>query len=91
MAKASMMRSDHGNMVNLEIEQLKPPSWRLRLLIEEDISELARSVQNMGLLQPVVVHRTNDDYQVVFRNHRIEPCRRRTHIRCGESMDENKN
>lgn len=67
---------DDGNIVELEIQQLRPPSWRLRPLGEQNISELMRSIQNMGILQPVVVRGTHDGYQVVFGSHRIEACRR---------------
>jgi len=62
--------------VEVEIEELRPASWGLRPLSEENVSELMRSIQNMGILQPVVVRRTDDGYQVVFGSHRIEACRR---------------
>jgi ParB family chromosome partitioning protein len=71
-----MTTSDDGNILELEIEHLRPPSWRLRPLGEQNISELMRSIQNIGLLQPVVVRGTHDGYQVVFGSHRIEACRR---------------
>jgi ParB family chromosome partitioning protein len=75
-ARVNMTPSDDGNIVELEIEQLRPPSWRLRPLGEQNILELMRSIQNIGLLQPVVVRGTHDGYQVVFGSHRIEACRR---------------
>jgi len=58
-----MTPSDDGNILELEIEHLRPPSWRLRPLSEQNISELMRSIQNIGLLQPVVVRGTHDGYQ----------------------------
>lgn len=71
-----MTPSDGGNILELEIEHLRPPSWRLRPLSEQNISELMRSIQNIGLLQPVVVRGTHDGYQAVFGSHRIEACHR---------------
>jgi ParB family chromosome partitioning protein len=63
-------------IVHLEIGSLKPPSWELRPLSEQNVSELMRSIQSMGLLQPIVVRPAQSGYQVVFGNHRIEACRR---------------
>jgi len=76
MARGNVTVSHDGNIVDLEIERLKQPSWRLRPISEENVSELMRSIRNIGLLQPIVVRRTHDGYQVVFGNHRIEACRR---------------
>ena len=76
MAKVSGMPSDDSILLDLEIDRLKPPLWRLRPINEENVAELMRSIRNMGLLQPVVVRKLHDGYQVVFGNHRIEACRR---------------
>jgi ParB family chromosome partitioning protein len=40
------------------------------------VSELARSIENTGILQPITVRRCEKGYQVVFGNHRVEACRR---------------
>lgn len=48
----------------------------LRPLKEELVSELVRSIKNEGLLQPVVVRRHGDGYELVFGMHRLEACRR---------------
>lgn len=60
----------------LEIEQLKPPSLALRPIDENTVIELTRSIQNLGLLQPIMVREIRGGYQVVFGSHRIEAYRR---------------
>jgi ParB family chromosome partitioning protein len=75
-ARVNIAPYDDGNVAELEIEHLRPPSWRLRPLGEQNISELMRSIQNIGILQPIVVRGKHNGYQVVFGSHRVEACRR---------------
>jgi len=70
------MPSDKTSVAELEIDRLEPPLWQLRPICEENVSELMRSIESMGLLQPVVVRPSGEGYQIVFGNHRIEACRR---------------
>jgi ParB family chromosome partitioning protein len=76
VANVNTRPSDDSRVVVLEIEWLKPPLLRLRPISDESVSELMRSIQNIGLLQPIMVRVSDDGYQVVFGNHRIEACRR---------------
>jgi ParB family chromosome partitioning protein len=48
----------------------------LRPVNEQLVSELARSIQNIGILQPIAVRERRGKYQVVFGNHRVEACLR---------------
>jgi len=61
---------------DLDLDSLKSPSWILRPIDNQTVEELARSIANMGLLQPIVVRRRELEYEVVFGNHRVEACRR---------------
>lgn len=63
-------------ILELPIENVKSPSWILRPLDDRVVTELARSIQAAGLLQPVVVCRRGSWYELVFGNHRLEACRR---------------
>lgn len=69
------MQEDQS-IVALQLDQLKFPSITLRPVNEKLVVELARSIENTGLLQPIVVRRQNADYEVVFGNHRVEACKR---------------
>ena len=64
-----------GSPVELDIDVLKSPSCTLRPLKQELIVELQRSIQNTGLLQPIVVRKAENGYEVVFGNHRLEACK----------------
>src|SRR5208282_3929081 len=59
----------------IELDQLESPAWLLRPIDQELVTELARSIQNTGLLQPIVVRRSTRGYEVVFGNHRLEACK----------------
>ena len=65
-------------VTNLDIERLIPPRQLLRPLNEDLISELARSIRNSGLLQPIVVRKTGaaGKYEIVCGNHRFEAYKR---------------
>jgi len=66
----------HDSITELEIAKLDGPSWLLRPLDPALVSELATSIENAGLLQPIVVRPRGRSYEVVFGNHRLEACRR---------------
>jgi ParB family chromosome partitioning protein len=68
---------EHGlQVVDLNIESLKHPSWTLRPISEEVVAELMRSIQNAGVLQPILVKKCEEGYSIVSGNHRAEACRR---------------
>ena len=73
---AQEARQQHNVPVDLEIQNLSPPSWILRPIDDGIVGELARSIENIGLLQPIMVRRAGERHEVVFGNHRLEACRR---------------
>jgi len=60
----------------IELDQIRDPAWLLRPIEQELVTELARSIENTGLLQPIVVRRSTRGYEVIFGNHRLEACKR---------------
>lgn len=64
------------SITELEVDRLRPPPLALRPIDENTVLELMRSIQNMGLLQPIMVREIRGGYQVVFGSHRLEACRR---------------
>jgi len=66
---------DSEAIVQVELESLVEPSWLLRPVDRQIVSELARSIRNTGLLQPIVVRKEHRGYEVVFGNHRVQACR----------------
>jgi ParB/RepB/Spo0J family partition protein len=72
-----------ANIRHIEIDRVAFSAWTLRPLNEKLVSELVRSIGNAGLLQPIVVRRSENGgkYEVVCGNHRLEACRRLGHKR----------
>lgn len=63
-------------MIEIDIEQIKVPSSVLRPINEKLVAELALSIEQIGLLQPIVVRQCGHAYETVFGNHRVEAFRR---------------
>jgi ParB family chromosome partitioning protein len=72
-----MQHASYDSYAAMEVElgDLVEPSWLLRPVNDEIVAELARSIANEGLLQPIVVRKQSAGYEVVFGNHRVEACR----------------
>jgi len=60
----------------LEIKRLESPTYVLRPLNTEIVTELTRSIGSIGLLQPLLVRNNGKSYEVIFGNHRLEACKR---------------
>jgi ParB/RepB/Spo0J family partition protein len=67
---------DENRFAYLELDSLKPSSRMLRPINQEVVRELERSIETMGVLQPIVVRECRPGYEIVFGNHRVEACRR---------------
>lgn len=61
----------------IDIEKIRPnPFQPRREIAEEKIDELAQSIKACGLIQPVVVRRAGDGYQLVVGERRFLACRK---------------
>lgn len=76
MLEQVQSRVEPGQLVEIDIEQLKGPTWQLRPVKLALVGELERSIKSVGLLQPIVVRKCGHGYEVVFGLHRLEACRR---------------
>ncbi|MBW2672670.1 MAG: ParB/RepB/Spo0J family partition protein [Deltaproteobacteria bacterium] len=66
MAKASKVKTRE-----IALERIDPPKGRVRLEIDPDrIAELAQSIRERGLLQPIVVRQDGDRFEIVFGHRR---------------------
>ena len=63
-------------IVEVEVDKVRPGEFSLRDLDDDMVEGLARSIEGVGLLQPVVVRPLGDGYELVFGPHRLEACRR---------------
>lgn len=62
--------------MELSLGDIKLSQFALRSLSEDVVSDLAKSIQTNGLLQPILIRPTGSSYEVVFGNHRLEACKR---------------
>lgn len=60
----------------MSVELIRPSSKLLRVIDQARVSELAKSIESSGLLQPILVRPVESIYEVVFGHHRLEACKR---------------
>ncbi len=64
-------------VVAIEIDRIKPnPFQPRREISNEKVDELAQSIKSTGLIQPIVVRRVGDGYQLVVGERRYLACRK---------------
>lgn len=59
----------------LRIEEIRPNPFQPRQQVEEDIEGLVASIREKGVLQPVVVRRRRDGYELVMGERRLRAAR----------------
>lgn len=59
----------------IAIDDIRVSSDMLREMDSQVVSELMKSIQANGLLQPILVRPIASSYEVVFGHHRLEACR----------------
>ncbi len=63
------------NIIAIDLTRVRPnPFQPRREIAEEKINELARSIKSCGLIQPIVVRRAGDGYQLVVGERRYLAC-----------------
>ena len=60
----------------LPLDRIKTTRDALRDLDEDIVTDLAKSIQQSGLLQPILVRPDHSWFEVVFGHHRLEACKR---------------
>jgi len=63
-------------IAEVEVNRIRLSGFCLRDLDEAVVEDLAKSIGEVGLLQPVVVRSLGDGYELVFGLHRLEACKR---------------
>jgi ParB family chromosome partitioning protein len=69
--------SDSSNVIQkINISQITPnPSQPRKSFKDEDLKELSSSIKNQGLIQPIIVKRTeNDQFQIIAGERRWRAC-----------------
>jgi ParB family chromosome partitioning protein len=61
-----------GIIANVEISKIRPNPFQPRIdFRQEPLDELARSIREKGIIQPVTVRRTEDGYQIISGERRL--------------------
>lgn len=65
-----------GKVVELDIDRIYPnPNQPRRKFTDEDLNELAESIKNSGLIQPIIVRRLDIGYELVAGERRLRAAR----------------
>lgn len=63
-------------IVEVEVDRIRPGEFCLRDLDNAVLEDLAKSIEEAGLLQSLVVRPLVDGYRLVFGLHRLKACKR---------------
>jgi len=64
-----------GSIEDIDICNILPSSNILRSMAE-NLDELAHSIKRIGLLQPIIVRVSNENFEIIAGNRRFEACRK---------------
>jgi len=68
-------KTDESNIVEVEIDLIEPnPNQPRQSFSEEKILELSKSIEEHGLIQPIIVKKTKDTYQLIAGERRWRAC-----------------
>jgi ParB family chromosome partitioning protein len=75
--KEEMSYESHSNLKELKISEIYPnPNQPRRTFSEESIQELANTIQLHGVIQPVVVKKTDRGYELISGERRVRACKK---------------
>jgi ParB family chromosome partitioning protein len=71
-AESLIEKEDRKDIFDIEISRIRPnPYQPRRIFNEQKIAELAESIKQKGLIQPLVLRRAGDDYEIVVGERRF--------------------
>ena len=69
-------RKDTNRIVDIPIEKIVPSRYQPRLVFDEEaLRELALSIKENGLIQPITVRKVNDIYEIITGERRFRACK----------------
>ncbi len=72
-----MEKGERGNLLLCDINELHPNPWQPRKMFpDEGIEELAQSIREKGVLQPLVVRKKGEEYQIIVGERRWRAAQR---------------
>jgi ParB family transcriptional regulator, chromosome partitioning protein len=64
-----------GLIEEIDISKICPPLYPLRTRGDDQIMDLAKSISQKGLLQPIIARIRNDNFEIVAGNRRYNACK----------------
>ncbi|RLB07572.1 MAG: chromosome partitioning protein ParB [Deltaproteobacteria bacterium] len=72
-----MERGERGNFLLCDIDEIRPSPWQpRRLRPDEGIEELTQSIKEKGILQPLVVRKKQEGYEIIVGERRWRAAQR---------------
>lgn len=69
-------RGTSSRVYNLPLEEISPNPFQPRSEFDEmELKELARSINNFGVIQPVIVRKSKEGYQLIAGERRYRACK----------------
>ncbi|MGI5879985.1 MAG: nucleoid occlusion protein [Syntrophomonadaceae bacterium] len=69
-------RNAEVKVCNIALEKIKPGPYQPRCQFSEsDLQELAQSIEAYGIIQPIIVRQTKEDYQIIAGERRYRACK----------------
>jgi ParB family chromosome partitioning protein len=70
-------KGEHGDLLLCDIHEIHPSPWQPRRLLPDDgIEELAQSIREKGILQPLVVRKHGEGYELIVGERRWRAAQR---------------
>jgi len=63
-----------GSIEDIDISEISPSEYAVRSVVE-GVDELARSIQRLGLLQPIIVRANKVSFEIIAGNRRLKACK----------------
>jgi ParB family chromosome partitioning protein len=68
-------KSDSVQVEEIELTRIEPSPYQARRQFEErELSDLAQSIENYGVIQPIVIRPVGENYQIVAGERRYRAC-----------------
>ncbi|MCJ7546897.1 MAG: ParB/RepB/Spo0J family partition protein [Deltaproteobacteria bacterium] len=72
-----MEKGERGDLIQCNIHEIHPSPWQPRRLLPDDgIEELAQSIREKGILQPLVVRKSGEGYEIIIGERRWRAAKR---------------
>ena len=67
--------TDKDRVIDVDVDNIQPSRYQPRLIFDEEaLQELAVSIRQNGLIQPITVRKVDDHYEIIAGERRYRAC-----------------